>query len=137
MAATPHARFEVTWKPYQLDPTLPAGGKDKIAHYESKFGAGIRDRFPQMAERMNSNGVEVRLVEGSKVANTMQAHRVLHYTLTNYGAEMQNKVVEVLFRKVFSEGRNMGDDAELVSAAQEAGYTAEQVGVRAVMLHND
>jgi|UniRef100_A0A7S4FGT7 predicted DsbA family dithiol-disulfide isomerase len=137
MAATPGVQFEVVWKPFQLDPTLPAQGKDKIQHYERKFGAGIKDQFPAMAQRMNRHGVEVKLIEGSKVANTMNAHRLLHYTLSHYGWEMQHKVHESLFRKNFNEGRNMGDDSELLDAATEAGYTEAQVSAVKEYLASD
>jgi predicted DsbA family dithiol-disulfide isomerase len=29
----------IEWHPFQLDPTLPTPGKDKMTHYRQKFGA--------------------------------------------------------------------------------------------------
>ena len=34
--------FSISWKPFFLDPRLPGGeGKDKLAHYKSKFGEAL------------------------------------------------------------------------------------------------
>lgn len=31
--------FEIRWRPFFLDPTLPKEGKNKMEHYKAKFGA--------------------------------------------------------------------------------------------------
>eukprot|EP00667_Euglena_gracilis_P018748 EG_transcript_19971 len=86
---------------------------------------------------MNQNGVEVNLIPGSKFANTMNAHRLLHYTLTHHGSAAQNQVAEVLFRKAHKEGRNVRDKAELYAAAEESGFTAPQLQELRTYLESD
>eukprot|EP01004_Peranema_trichophorum_P006767 NODE_5575_length_995_cov_44.574541_g5000_i0.p1 GENE.NODE_5575_length_995_cov_44.574541_g5000_i0~~NODE_5575_length_995_cov_44.574541_g5000_i0.p1 ORF type:complete len:139 (+),score=14.57 NODE_5575_length_995_cov_44.574541_g5000_i0:233-649(+) len=80
-----------------------------------------------MGKRFREYGVDIRLNPGSKVANTVNAHRLLHYTLENHGSTKQNEVQEVLFRKYFNEGRNLGDIKELEDSAQECGILTPEL----------
>ncbi|MEL6968488.1 MAG: DsbA family protein, partial [Pseudomonadota bacterium] len=38
----PDIEANIRWRPYQLDPTLPAEGKDRRAYLEQKFGGPER-----------------------------------------------------------------------------------------------
>eukprot|EP00667_Euglena_gracilis_P024492 EG_transcript_28180 len=126
-AAATGVPVEATWHPFMLYPDLPAKGVDRSTNLEKKFGPSFRDIMDDMFTRMNRYGVEAKLVPGSRTANTLNAHRLLHYTLTHYSPQLQNQVAEVLFRKVHNEGRFVGDNDELYAAAEEAGFTPSQI----------
>ncbi len=51
------------WKPYQLDPTLPSPGVNKMQRYEKKFGA---ERIGPMLEGMKQRGQEYGSVAGKR-----------------------------------------------------------------------
>ena len=38
MAMRPNIAFDVKWRPYRLDPTIPKGGTDRQAYMRAKFG---------------------------------------------------------------------------------------------------
>jgi len=121
IAATPDVDFEVTWRPYFLDPYLPLEGKDKVKHYEAKYGRTIKDKWDRLMGRLNKHGVEVKLIEGSVLAHTRDAHRLSHYVRTAHGSAKQHELQEVLFRMNHTEGRNISAIPELLQAAAEVG----------------
>lgn len=118
-----NVELELRWLPFMLDPSLPAAGVDKLAHYRAKFGPGadhmLRNPDSPMKLRGRAVGCDFVFVEGSLVFNSLDAHRLLHYALVRHGAHVQNALQEVLFRKYFKEGVNLGLHEHLVAAAQE------------------
>ena len=45
---------EIVWRPFQLDPTIPPGGKDRRAYMLAKFGS--EERIRQMHARIEPLG---------------------------------------------------------------------------------
>jgi predicted DsbA family dithiol-disulfide isomerase len=118
----------VTWRPYQLDPTIPPEGKDRKRYMLDKFGDEARIR--QIHERIEGLGAAEGIAfdfDAIKVApNTLDAHRLIRWAGA-VGADVQNELVRRLFKLNFEEGRNIGDRAVLVEAAREAGMDASVV----------
>jgi predicted DsbA family dithiol-disulfide isomerase len=110
----------VRWRPYQLDPTIPAGGMDRRAYLVMKF----RDdkRLDEVHARLTALGAEVgiayRFDAISRAPNTLDAHRLIRWAAV---ADAQERVVERLFRLYFEEGRDIGERALLVEVARECG----------------
>jgi predicted DsbA family dithiol-disulfide isomerase len=52
--------------------------------------------------------------------NTLDAHRVIRWAGAA-GEDVQNRLVRLLFRLNFEEGKNLGDHAVLIEGAREAG----------------
>jgi predicted DsbA family dithiol-disulfide isomerase len=128
IAALPEIEVDISWRPYQLDPTIPAGGKDRREYMLAKFGSDERIR------QMHANIMPLGAAEGISfdfdaikvAANTLDAHRLIRWAGTA-GIDVQGRLVERLFKMNFEEGRNIGDHAELVQAAREAGMDASVV----------
>jgi len=113
-----HAR--ITWRPFQLNPTMPSDGMDRTAYLKAKFGSS--ETFGRMEEQLLAAGVEERIPFAfekiQRTPNTFVAHRLVWY------AEQQGKqdtMVEALFRGYFLEGKNIGDVTTLTHVAAEAG----------------
>ena len=52
MALVPDLDVEVLFRPFELDPTIPAGGTDYKAYMKARFGSDqSRDRANQMQQR--------------------------------------------------------------------------------------
>ncbi len=118
--------FDVHWRPYRLDPTVPRQGLQRKAYLSAKFGDG-----PEVAQR----GKAIRLLgEKENIAfdfgriartpNTTDSHRLI---LWAGAAGIQNRIVEAIFSAYFEEGRDIGDPAVLEWIAAQAGLDGDLV----------
>lgn len=122
MAATPGVDVAVNWRPYQLDPTIPAGGVDRQQYMLAKFGdpARIAQIHQRLIDLGAAEGIDFAF-EAIKVApNTLDAHRVIRWAGAA-GDGVQDRLVRRLFGLNFEEGANIGDAEVLADAAAEAG----------------
>ncbi len=118
----------VSWRPFQLDPTIPAQGKDRREYMLAKFGSEerIRDIHARIEPLGAAEGIAFDF-DAIKVApNTLDAHRVIRWA-GPAGEEVQNRLVRRLFQLNFEKGANLGDAAVLIKAAREAGMDASVV----------
>lgn len=113
---------EVNWRPFQLDPTLPPEGKDRRRYLEEKFGSPERatEIYSAVREAGEAEGIPFDFEAIRLSANTLDAHRLIRWA-GEVGRVMQDEVAEILFRKYFTEGANLGDHRVLAEAAEEAG----------------
>lgn len=122
IAAVPDLDVEVRWRPYQLDPTIPAEGKDRQQYMIDKFGS--EERIAEIHERIEGLGKDEGIdfaFDRIKVApNTLDAHRVIRWAGAA-GNGIQNELVRRLFSLNFEQGRNIGDPAVLIDAARDSG----------------
>ena len=118
----------VRWRPFQLDPTIPAGGMDRRQYMLGKFGS--EERIRQIHARIEPLGEAEGIhfaFDAIKVApNTLDAHRVIRWAGAA-GEDVQNRLVRRLFQLNFEQGANIGDHAALTEAAREAGMDASVV----------
>jgi len=120
LEARPDHPFRVEWHPFQLNPDMPAGGMDRAAYLEAKFGGrdgAVRAYAPVVAAAEEA-GLALNLAAIARTPNTLDAHRLIHWA----GLEgRQTAVVAALFRAHFSEGRDLGDAAVLADVGASAG----------------
>ncbi len=110
----------VTWRPFQLNPTMPPDGMDRKTYLEAKFGS--LEAFGRLEEQILAAGEGERIPFAfekiQRTPNTFSAHRLVWH------AEAQGKqdaMVETLFRAYFLEGQDIGNVKTLVHVAAEAG----------------
>jgi predicted DsbA family dithiol-disulfide isomerase len=112
--------ISVRWRPYQLDPTIPPGGLERVAYMRAKF----RDdaRLTEAHARLTAIGEEVGIAFDfaaiKRSPNTLDAHRVIRWA---FEAGKQDALVERLFSDYFERGRDIGDHDVLVAAAESCG----------------
>ena len=120
---------EIRWRPYELNPQMPAEGEEQEAHLQRKYGrpaeegARIRGQMKAIAE---SAGVSLSYeVEGkappAMMWNTRDCHKLLTFALEQAGPEVQTALKLALFRAHFNERRNLSDRAVLLDIAADAG----------------
>ena len=111
--------IEIKWRPYQLDPSIPAGGYDRRAYMEKKFGPdrarSIGNNIREMGETL---GINFNFEKIQRSPNTLDSHRLIRWAGT---AGVQNLMVEILFRRYFTDGEDIGNLEVLVDAARETG----------------
>lgn len=123
MALVPELEVEVLFRPFELDPTVPAGGTDYKAYMKSKFGSDQgRDRANQMRDLLiqygKDEGIPFNFDKITRRANSFNAHRVVRWA-QGQGLGMAAK--EALFEAVFSKGEDIGDHETLVTIAAKIG----------------
>lgn len=108
LAARPDHPFVIEWHPFQLNPEMPAGGMDRRAYLEHKFGGreGAVKVYGQIAQTAEAAGLEIDFGAIKRTPNTIDAHRLIHWA----GIEgRQTPVVSKLFEAYFQQGRDIGD----------------------------
>lgn len=128
IAAAPDVDVSVTWRPFQLDPTIPAQGMDRKAYMRAKFGdeSRLRDAHLRLEALGRDVGIDYAFDAITVSPNTLDAHRVIRWAGAN-SPETQNRVVRRLFKLYFEEGADIGDHTVLVEAARETGMDAAVV----------
>ena len=118
--------FEVNWKPYELHPEIPEEGFDKKEYYKIKFGesSGTNDRFNFISDEGKKVGLEFNFKKSKNLPNTFLAHRLLWLCRSK---NIQDTLAEALFHAYFTDGRDIGDQDELIEIASENGLNREEI----------
>jgi predicted DsbA family dithiol-disulfide isomerase len=122
----PDVAFEISWRAYRLDPSIPREGLDRKAYLKAKFGDGPRSKAMSDAIRQAGEDENIAFAFDriERTVNTTDSHRLIRWAGS---AGVQNDIVERLFRAYFEEGRNIGDAGVLLGIAAEAGMDGELV----------
>ena len=125
------SQFQVTWRPYELNPDMPKGGMDRRAYRSQKFGSWEHSQAldTQVAAAGTLVGLAFRHDLIARTPNTFQAHRLIWLA----GEEgVQDTVVEAIFHAYFTEGRDVGNTSVLIEIAAQAGIDKDRA---AAFLH--
>jgi predicted DsbA family dithiol-disulfide isomerase len=117
---------EVAFQPFELNPQMPAEGQNVAEHVAEKYGSSAADSQAARAmiqDRAAAVGFEFNFSENSRIYNTFDAHRLLHWANTT-GRQQALKLA--LFKANFSDSANISDPEVLVAAAISAGLDGEQ-----------
>lgn len=126
MAMRPEISFDVRWRPFRLDPSVPKGGVERRAYLKAKFGDSPRTRSVGEVIRAEgrSEGIEFAFEKIARTPNTLDSHRLLRWAGS---AGIEDDMVERLFRAYFLDGRDIGDRAVLREIARDAKMDADLV----------
>ncbi len=124
LSELPGVEAEINWRPYQLDPTIPPEGVDRMAYMQRKFGPRVSEIHGRVSEAGAVAGIPFAFEQIARSPNTLDAHRLIRWSMS---AGAQDAVVERLFRDFFIEGKDIGDGAVLVAAARDCGMDPEGV----------
>lgn len=116
---------ELTYKPFELNPDMPAEGEHAVQHLMRKYGRTAEDvaagKALQIA-RGEAIGFKFDLEKRSHFYNTFDAHRLLLWALQE-GRQVALK--RALMRAYFSDGQNPSDRETLVRLAAQVGLDAQ------------
>jgi predicted DsbA family dithiol-disulfide isomerase len=120
LSTRPDVKAEITWRPFQLNPEMPAEGMDRASYLQAKFGGSERAEqiYVTVAEAGESAGIPFAFDLIQRTPSTINSHRLIRWAES---AGVQNQVVEALFRRYFLEGADIADHEVLIAAAAEAG----------------
>lgn len=108
LAMRPMIEYELQWRPYQLNPTMPAEGVDRYGYLTARFGT--IDRAERNQERIRQAGAEegigFRFDRILRTPNSVNSHRLIRHA---QGVGLQETVVDALYQAYFLAGLDIGD----------------------------
>ena len=134
IAARPGIAFDVRWRPYQLDPTVPKGGHDRQAYMRAKFGDDpmkIVEMHKLIAAEGEKEGIAFDFAAIARRPNSLDSHRLIRWA---EAIGVQDDVVERLFIAYFENGEDIGDIRVLADIADICGMDGVEI---ARMLESD
>ncbi len=120
-------KVEVIYRSFLLDPELETDpSKNVTEHLASKKGISIEEA-QKMSEYVIGMASEEGLnydMESAVVANSRNAHRLLHYAKSK---DKQGEFKEALLQAYFEEGKNIDDIETLMELASNVGLERNEV----------
>ncbi len=126
---------EMHIQPFELNPEMPAEGQDISKHLMEKYGL-TPEQYEQNTEALRVRGAEVGFVfrtdKRSRIYNTFDAHRLLHW------AELEGRQLELkhaLFQAYFTDGEDPSSHETLAGLAEKVGLDATRA--REILTSNE
>lgn len=125
----PELDVEILFRPFELDPTIPAGGTDYKAYMKQRFGSDqSKDRANQMRDALITYGKELDIpFDFDRITwrpNSFNAHRLVRWA---QGQNLGLQAKEALFEAYFAKGQDIGDHEVLVTLAAKIGLDSNLV----------
>jgi predicted DsbA family dithiol-disulfide isomerase len=119
-------RLHVRWRPFQLNPDMPAEGMDRREYRTRKFGSW--EHAQALDAQIVAAGREVGLAfdyaKVTRTPNTLAGHRLLWLAGERH---CQGALAEKLFSAYFVEGRDVGDRQVLTEIGAEVGLMPDEI----------
>jgi predicted DsbA family dithiol-disulfide isomerase len=116
----------ITFQPFELNPAMPPEGQNIVEHIGQKYGSTPEQSAANRAmirERAAELGFTMAMSDDSRIYNTFDAHRLLHWA---EASGHQTALKKRLFEAYFTNGRNPSDRETLVMAAEAAGLDRQE-----------
>jgi predicted DsbA family dithiol-disulfide isomerase len=111
----------ITFQPFELNPAMPPEGQNIVEHVAQKYGSTAEQSAANremIRARAAELGFAMRGTDQSRIYNTFDAHRLLHW------AEIeghQTALKHALFDAYFTDQQDPSNHDVLVAAAEKAG----------------
>ncbi|WP_432217615.1 DsbA family oxidoreductase [Pseudomonas kribbensis] len=117
---------EIRFQPFELNPKMGAEGQNIGEHIQEKYGS-TPEQSQKNREVIRARGADVgfafRTDSNSRIYNTFDAHRLLHWA----GEEgLQLPLKEALFKAYFTDGGNPSDHSQLAQIAENVGLDRQR-----------
>jgi predicted DsbA family dithiol-disulfide isomerase len=119
---------DIHLQPFELEPDMPFEGVDAGAHLMRKYGIDpvqLEANRSTIRERAASLGVTIAYRPGSRVWNTFDAHRLLHWAALQ-DSPRALALQKALFHAYFADNENVADHAVLIRLAADTGLDADE-----------
>ena len=128
---SPDVTAELRFQPFELNPTMAAEGQDITEHITEKYGIsaeqaeGNREAIRQRGAALGFTFSGSNATGGgrSRIYNTFDAHRLLHWAETQ-GEIQQRTLKEGLFKTYFTDGESPASHDVLLKLVAEVGLDA-------------
>ncbi|MBX2965853.1 MAG: DsbA family oxidoreductase [Cyclobacteriaceae bacterium] len=112
--------FDITYHPFELNPSVPVTGLNQQEYFEQKFGGEesykrITNHVTQVAAE---EGLEFNFDKQTVTPNTRNGHRIIQLAKR---FNKQAEVKEAFMKAYFTEGADLSKTETLVAIAEKAG----------------
>ncbi len=119
----PGIQAELRFQPFELNPDMAPEGQDITEHIQQKYGSTLEQQL-QSREAIRQRGASVGFTftpgARSRVYNTFDAHRLLHWAEIEDIAA-QRSLKKALLKAYFTDGQNPSDHEVLLRIVGEVG----------------
>ena len=119
-AARPHVTPRYIWRCFLLNPTMPPAGIDRQAYLVGKFGNAAKAVYGRIAEAGLGSGIDFNFDGIKRTPDSRKTHRYLLVA-----AAQGHDLSDAFFKAYFIDGRDIGDDDELIKIAHEQEFTID------------
>ena len=119
-ATRPHVTPRFVWRCFLLNPTMPPAGIDRQAYLVGKFGNAAKAVYGRIADAGLESCIAFNFDRIKRTPDSRKTHR---YLLA--AAAKGRDLSDAFFKAYFIDGRDIGDDDELVKIANEQGFTID------------
>ena len=121
-----HLEIKQTWRPFQLNPGIPADGMDRQEYLVSKFGSAdaAKTIYDNIYEEGLKEGIDFNFDSIEVTPNSFNSHRLLAMA---YEKNIQEKVLNDLFESYFLRGEDIGNPNILLSIAVNNAIEEDEV----------
>ena len=119
-AARPHVTPRYIWRCFLLNPTMPPAGIDRQAYLIGKFGNAAKAVYGRIAEACLESGIDFNFDRIKRTPDSRKTHRYLLVA-----AAQGHDLSDAFFKAYFIDGRDIGDDDELIKIAHEQEFTID------------
>jgi predicted DsbA family dithiol-disulfide isomerase len=120
------ATADIHLQPFELNPQMAPEGQDIVEHLAQKYGS-TREQLTRNQDAIRARGEALGftfdMTKRSRVYNTFDAHRLLHW------AELEGRQLPLkraLFAAYFTDGRDPSDRETLIDIATQVGLDPAQ-----------
>ena len=123
----PDITAQLHFQPFELNPQMATEGQEIVEHLGQKYGIDAQ-QIAANTEAIRQRGASVGFTFGigkrSRIYNTFNAHRLLHWAGLQ-GEAAQRSLKHALLKAYFTDGQNPSDNAVLLAAASAAGLDVD------------
>jgi predicted DsbA family dithiol-disulfide isomerase len=112
---------EIRFQPFELNPDMVSEGQNIVEHIGEKYGSSPEQSAAareMIRERAASVGFTMAMTDQSRIYNTFDAHRLLHWAGTQ---GKQAALKRALFEAYFARGADPSDHSVLIAVAEGVG----------------
>jgi predicted DsbA family dithiol-disulfide isomerase len=118
--------FEIAYYPFELNPDMPAEGRNNKEYLVKKFGgeADYQRLTGHVTRVAESEGIQFNYDRQATSPNTRTAHRLI---MLAKDAGKQIQLVEAFFKAYFTDGVDLSKNENLVQLAANVGMDRQKV----------
>ena len=116
----------IAFQPFELNPQMPPGGQNILQHVAQKYGSSPEQSAAtreMIRERAQAVGFTMAMSDRSRIYNTFDAHRLLHWAKSE---GKQAALKTALFKAYFTDGQDPSNHDVLIRVASAVGLDGER-----------
>jgi predicted DsbA family dithiol-disulfide isomerase len=121
---SPEVQAQLRFQPFELNPNMVQAGEDTTEHLAKKYGS-TPEQAAAARENIRARGADLgftfNLDKRSRIYNTFNAHRLLHWAHVEGPAQAQVLLKKALLKAYFTDGENPSDPQVLLRLVVEVG----------------